>query len=117
MNGYLLVILGATVGAPLRYLTDRWVQGLHATRMPWGTLTVNVVGSLVLGGLTGAAAGHQVMLLAGTGLCGALTTYSTFSFETVRLAEQRAGRLVAANLVISIGLGLSAALAGQAIFS
>lgn len=63
-------------------------------RLPLGHLAVNVVGSLILGVLTGAAlsgaAGHQTQLLLGTGLCGALTTYSTFSYETLRLAESGA---------------------------
>ena len=52
---WLLVIAGAMVGAPLRYLTDRAVQSRHDTVFPWGTFTVNVVGSLILGLLTGAA--------------------------------------------------------------
>ena len=88
---WLLVIVGAMVGAPLRYLTDRAVQLRHDTVFPWGTLVVNVTGCLVLGLLTGAAsAGHasaHLQLLIGTGLCGALTTYSTFSYETLRLTE------------------------------
>lgn len=53
---WLLVIAGAMVGAPLRYLTDRAVQTRHDSVFPWGTFTVNVCGSLVLGLLTGAVA-------------------------------------------------------------
>lgn len=53
---WLLVIIGAAVGAPLRYLTDRAVQSRHDTVFPWGTFTVNVSGCLVLGLLTGAVA-------------------------------------------------------------
>ncbi|GAA4945233.1 hypothetical protein GCM10023238_09270 [Streptomyces heliomycini] len=87
---WLYVVLGAMAGAPLRYLTDRAVQSRHDSVFPWGTFTVNVTGSLVLGLLTGAtaagAAGSRLQLLLGTGLCGALTTYSTFSYETLRLA-------------------------------
>ena len=75
----------------MRYLTDRAVQARHDTVFPWGTFTVNVTGCLILGALTGAAlTGRRpphVQLLLGTGLCGALTTYSTFSYETLRLAE------------------------------
>ena len=74
---WLLVIVGAAVGAPLRYLADRAVQARHDTLFPWGTFLVNVTGCLLLGLLTGAAsAGHasgHVQLLVGTGLCGALT--------------------------------------------
>ncbi|MFD4523589.1 fluoride efflux transporter CrcB [Streptomyces sp. NPDC058470] len=113
---WLLVIIGAVVGAPLRYLTDRAVQFRHGTAFPWGTFTVNVSGCLVLGVLTGAAsAGHassHLQLLIGTGLCGALTTYSTFSYETLRLNETGAGFLAVANVVASVMAGLGAAFAG-----
>lgn len=113
---WLLVIAGAAVGAPLRYLTDRAVQSRHDTVFPWGTFTVNVTGCLVLGLLTGAvtagAASSHVQLLLGTGLCGALTTYSTFSYETLRLAEDGARFYAAANVVASVVAGLGAVFAG-----
>jgi fluoride exporter len=108
----LLVFLGGMAGAPLRYLTDRLVRSRHPSPFPWGTLTVNVAGCLVLGGLAGAgtAVPDPVLALAGTGLCGALTTYSTFGYETVRLVERRAYLHAAANVVLSVGAGLGAAL-------
>ncbi|MDF6043739.1 fluoride efflux transporter CrcB [Streptomyces sp. JH14] len=113
---WLLVIVGASVGAPLRYLTDRAVQSRHDTVFPWGTFVVNTAGSLVLGLLTGAvaagAASSQVQLLVGTGLCGALTTYSTFSYETLRLAEGGAKLYAAANVVGSVVAALAAVFAG-----
>lgn len=113
---WLLVIVGAAVGAPLRYLTDRAVQSRHDTVFPWGTFTVNVTGCLVLGLLTGAvtagAASSHAQLLLGTGLCGALTTYSTFSYETLRLAEDGARFYAAANVVASVVAGLGAVFAG-----
>lgn len=116
---WLLVIIGAAVGAPLRYLTDRAVQARHDTVFPWGTFTVNVSGCLVLGLLTGAvaagAASSHLQLLLGTGLCGALTTYSTFSYETLRLAEGGARLYAAANAVASVVAGLGAAFAGVAV--
>ncbi|MGW6205113.1 fluoride efflux transporter CrcB [Streptomyces sp. NPDC055089] len=116
---WLLVVIGAAVGAPLRYLTDRAVQSRHDTVFPWGTFTVNVSGCLVLGLLTGAvaagAASSHVQLLVGTGLCGALTTYSTFSYETLRLAEGGARFYAAANVVASVVAGLGAAFAGVAL--
>ncbi|MFB7709900.1 fluoride efflux transporter CrcB [Streptomyces sp. NPDC056105] len=116
---WLLVIAGAMVGAPLRYLTDRAVQTRHDSVFPWGTFTVNVCGSLVLGLLTGAvaagAASSQVQLLIGTGLCGALTTYSTFSYETFRLGEDGARLFAVANVAASVAAGLGAAFAGVAL--
>ena len=115
---WLLVIAGAALGAPLRYLTDRPSRRRHDTVFPWGTFTVNVAGCLVLGLVTGAAAAgaapDQVRLLLGTGLCGALTTYSTFSYETLRLAEEGAGLFAAANAAGSVVAGLGAAFAGAA---
>jgi CrcB protein len=106
-----LVFLGAAVGAPLRYLTDRLVQSRHDSLFPWGTLTVNLVGSLVLGVLAGAgsAVPHGVVAVVGTGFCGALTTYSTFSYETLRLAEQRAYFYATVNVVVSVVAGVGAA--------
>ncbi|MER6105858.1 fluoride efflux transporter CrcB [Streptomyces sp. NPDC001832] len=116
---WLLVIVGAAVGAPLRYLTDRAVQSRHDTVFPWGTFVVNVTGSLILGLLTGAvaagAASSHLQLLLGTGLCGALTTYSTFGYETLRLAEDGAKFYAAANVVASLVAGLGAAFAGVSV--
>ncbi|MFE1287340.1 fluoride efflux transporter CrcB [Streptomyces sp. NPDC058751] len=116
---WLLVMIGAAVGAPLRYLTDRAVQLRHDTVFPWGTLVVNVTGCLVLGLLTGAASAGQVpehlRLLIGTGLCGALTTYSTFSYETLRLSETGAAFYAAANVIVSVTAGLGAAFAGVSV--
>ncbi|WP_217169397.1 fluoride efflux transporter CrcB [Streptomyces sp. AC512_CC834] len=113
---WLLVVAGGMIGAPLRYLTDRAVRSRHDSVLPWGTFTVNVVGCLVLGLLMGAApagaAGSDLRLLLGTGLCGALTTYSTFSHETLRLAETGARLRAGVNVVASVAAGLAAAFAG-----
>nr|WP_180218239.1 CrcB family protein [Streptomyces albus] len=102
----------------MRYLTDRAVQSRHDTLFPWGTFLVNVAASLILGLVTGAAlagaASPHVQLLLGTGLCGALSTYSTFSYETLRLAEQGAARYALANVAASLAVGLGAAWAGAA---
>ena len=108
---WLLVVAGAMVGAPLRYLTDRAVQSRHDSVFPWGTFAVNVTGCLLLGLITGAAGPH-VQLLLGMGLCGALTTYSTFSYETLRLAETGAGLYALANVGASLVAGLGAAYVG-----
>jgi CrcB protein len=119
VNGFLLVAVGAAVGAPLRYLTDRLVQSRHDAVFPWGTFASNMLGSLVLGLVAGAvaagAAGSSLQLLVGTGFCGALTTYSTFGYETLRLAETGARLYAAANVAASLFGGLGAAFLGSAL--
>ncbi len=111
----LLVALGAAVGAPLRYLIDQAVQARHGTRFPWGTLAVNVAGSLLLGFLAGLPASGTVSALAGTGFCGALTTYSTFGYETLRLFEEGARFRAAANVIAGVVAGLVAGCCGLAL--
>jgi CrcB protein len=111
----LLVALGAAIGAPLRYLSDRAVQARHDSVFPWGTLAINVAGSLILGFLVGLPADPAVMAWAGTGFCGTLTTYSTFSYETLRLAQDGARFYALANITASIAAGLGAALCGLTI--
>jgi fluoride exporter len=115
----LLVALGAVVGAPLRYLTDRFIEARHDTIFPWGTLTVNAAGSLIMGFLVGAAAAGRldpmIVTVLGPGFCGALTTYSTFGYETLRLAEDGSRLLATANIAINLFAGLGAAFVGVAI--
>lgn len=77
----LLVALGAAVGAPMRYLVNHRMRERWATTPAAGTLTVNVIGSLVLGCLAGAAVGGSWMALFGIGFCGAFTTFSTLALE------------------------------------
>jgi CrcB protein len=110
----LMIALGAAVGAPMRYLADRAITARHDSLFPWGTFTVNVVASLAAGVLAGAA-GHlssQAAALVGTGFCGALSTYSTFSYETLRLTQDGARLYAAANVALSIVAGLAAAALG-----
>jgi CrcB protein len=109
---WLLVALGAAVGAPARYLTDRAVQRRVPGNRPWGTITVNVAGSLVLGVVASTAAGGGWAALVGTGFCGALTTYSTFGYETVKLAASDDAWGAALNVGISMVAGIAAAALG-----
>lgn len=113
------VAVGGLIGAPARYLVDRAVTARVASDGPWGTVVVNISGSLVLGLLTGLSLAHHlpitVSALAGDGFCGAYTTFSTFTFETVRLVEDGALLQAAANVGVSVLAGLAAAAAGVAI--
>ena len=110
---WLAMLAGGAVGAPSRYLLDGYVQSKTESEFPWGTLTINAIGSLLLGLLTGLALEHGLSettkVVLGTGFCGAFTTFSTFSFETVRLAGERATnaafRNIAANVVLGTVLG------------
>jgi CrcB protein len=119
----LAVLAGGMIGAPARYLVDRAIQVRRDTVFPWGTLAVNLAGSLVLGFLLGAqrdlGLSPTAFALLGTGLCGGLTTFSTFSYETLRLLEDGAvseaglnviGSLAAAVLLAWLGYLLAGAL-------
>jgi CrcB protein len=111
----LWVVLGAAVGAPLRYLTDRTVQSAHGTSFPWGTVTVNVVAGLVLGIVVGSSAGSVLTAAVGTGFCGGLSTWSTLGYETVRLAEAGERTHAVLDVVIQTFAGLGAAALGLAV--
>jgi CrcB protein len=119
MTTAILVMLGAAVGAPLRYLTDRAVQARHDSVFPWGTFTVNVVGSFIFGvllhGVAVNAVSGSVNALLSTGLCGGLTTYSTFGYETIKLFQERVRVYAVLNVVASIVAGLGAAFVGIAV--
>jgi len=115
------VMVAGACGAVLRYLVDHVVQRRARAQFPLGILAINVTGSFVLGLLTGSAVHHGVsptwLTVAGTGLIGAYTTFSTFSFDIVRLAEADRWRPAVLNVVAGIGLGLGAAALGLAVGS
>jgi CrcB protein len=106
-----LVMLGGAVGAVGRFLVDRALSGRSA--VPLGTLAVNVAGSFLLGVLSAVApaVSPAVATLVGVGFCGALTTWSTFAFQTLDLGSRW---WAAANVTATLVLGLGAALLGRA---
>ncbi|MBT9256234.1 CrcB family protein [Phycicoccus sp. MAQZ13P-2] len=111
----LLVALGAAVGAPLRLVVAHYARERLGAAPPAGTLTVNVVGSLVLGVLVGDAVGGSALALVGTGFCGALTTFSTLALELWEALDDDRPVAAAATLGLSLVLGLGAAALGYAL--
>lgn len=113
---FVLVAVGAAVGAPLRYVVDRLIQRRQDGVFPWGTLTVNVTGSFLFGLVMAAAvtgdASPELVAAIGFGFCGGLTTYSTFGYETLQLLEAGGSRYGLANIAVSIAAGLATAAAG-----
>lgn len=106
--------LGGT-GAVARFLLDGRVMRRFDLEFPLGTLLVNVTGSFLLGLLTGLDVTGDALLLAGTGLLGSFTTFSTLVFESHQLAEDGEAGLGLLNVALSVALGLGAAAAGWAI--
>lgn len=119
MIGMLVALAGAG-GALARFGLDGAVKLRWRTTFPWGTFLINVTGSLLLGLLTGLVlfhdASNDLKLILGTGFCGGYTTFSTASFETVRLLQQRhywtaactaAGTVLVTLAASALGLALA----------
>jgi CrcB protein len=112
-------LVAAAVGASARYLIDGFVQDHTEGAFPWGTFVVNATGCFVLGTITGLGMYHGLdsttRTVLGSGGMGAYTTFSTFTFETVRLAEDGAINEACRNAAGSFAIGLAAASAGLAV--
>ena len=107
-----VVLLGG-VGSVLRFLVDRTVARRLSRPFPFGTLAVNISGAALLGFLGGLALNKEAALLAGTAFVGAYTTFSTWMLETQRLGEERQTWAALGNIIVSVALGMAAALLGQ----
>jgi fluoride exporter len=114
MISVLMVALGGAVGALVRYLTDRFVQARHDSIFPWGTHAVNATACLFFGFIAVLSLPQWLFSLVAIGFLGALSTYSTFAYETLRLAQRKARFLAFANAAASVGAGLGAAMIGAA---
>lgn len=105
----LALVLSGGAGAVTRFAVDGALRSRWPSRLPWATMIINVTGALLLGILTGLVlyrgASTDLTAIAGTGFCGGYTTFSTASFETVRLVQQQ--RFTAA-LVSGLGTALLA---------
>lgn len=119
MNLLLIAAFGA-LGALARHGVDRSVGGGTGADFPWATLTVNVAGALALGiliALTTERAGvpEAWRLALGVGFLSSFTTFSTYAYDTIRLAEHGSPGLAVLNVVALTSLGLLAAIAGLAV--
>ncbi|MCZ0914256.1 CrcB family protein, partial [Gordonia amicalis] len=115
----LAVVVAGALGAVVRFVVDGAVKWKWPSITPWGTFVINVTGSALLGVLAGLVifqgAPHELQAVVGTGFCGGYTTFSTASFEVVRLAENRQ-RLVAAGYAgITLTVSVAACAVGLAL--
>jgi fluoride exporter len=114
-----VVAFGGGVGAVARYVVDGAVQDRTSGVLPFGTMTVNVVGSFVMGVVTGVVVFHGVgssaAAVAGTGFCGGLTTFSAVTWETLRLVEEREHAAAALSALGGLATSLAAAALGLAL--
>jgi CrcB protein len=115
----LAVGAGGFIGAILRFLISGWVQKAAPTLFPIGTLSVNVLGSFIIGFLAlyfdSVIAPHQKALLI-TGMLGALTTFSTFSLETVTMLQSGLWGRAIANIALNATLCVTATIVGMVLF-
>jgi fluoride exporter len=107
-----LMLIGGT-GSVLRFIVDGAIASRTGRAFPYGTLVVNLSGSVLLGLITGLALSQAGALLAGTAAVGSYTTFSTWMFETQRLGEDRQIRNLVANVLVSLAAGVTAAALGQ----
>ncbi|MDQ0317152.1 fluoride efflux transporter CrcB [Amorphus orientalis] len=119
MRELLLIVLGGGVGAGLRHLVGVAAIRLMGPGFPWGTLTVNVVGSFVMGVLVALLAkfgpdiaAREIRLFVGVGLLGGFTTFSSFSLDAANLMENGQSHIALAYVLVSVGVGIMALFAG-----
>ncbi|MHC3459523.1 MULTISPECIES: fluoride efflux transporter FluC [Streptomyces] len=119
MTDWLLVLAGGFVGAPVRYLLGVHAKYRLGGSFPWGTLAANAAACLVLGfvaqGATDGDLGPHLHLLLATGFCGALSTWSTFSYELLTLTSARRLAVAGGYLLLSLGAGVGLSFAGAAV--
>ena len=115
----LWIALAGSAGAVSRFVLDGTIRTRRSTEFPWATVIINITGSLILGLVAGAvlfhSASHEVQLIVGVGFCGGYTTFSTASFETVRLIQRQRYWPAFGNAVGTLALTLSAGAAGLAL--
>jgi len=106
------IALAGAAGAVARFVVDGIVLTRTGGRLPWGTAAINLTGAFALGIIAGAAPGHALVLIAGTGFLGAYTTFSTWMLEVVLLGESGRTRAAALNLGGQLVIGFAVAALG-----
>lgn len=110
------IALFGGLGATARFVSDGTIRSILGRKFPWGTLIINAIGSFILGIMTGLVlyghTDHNLFLVVGTGFCGGFTTFSTASFEAVRLIEERRFWAVLVQVIGNVVLCLLAAAVG-----
>jgi CrcB protein len=118
-TAWVAFLVAAAVGAPARYLLEGWVQDRTEGAFPWGTFAVNISGCVAFGVVIGLGLYHDLgstyRTVLGTGALGAYTTFSTLTYETIRLAEEGALDAAIRNASASFLIGLAAAGSGLAL--
>lgn len=117
MTHLLLVSLGGAIGAGMRYLVGNAALRMFGPNFPWGTMIVNIFGSLAMGLLIGLLARkvgtpNEVRMFLATGLLGGFTTFSAFSLDAVNLWERGEIYMAGAYIVGSVVISISALFAG-----
>ena len=115
MKLYLIVAFGSGIGGMLRYYISDFVQKYSTSLFPYGTLTVNIIGSFIIGLVlfyldSIKLISSEMRLFLTVGLCGGLTTFSTFSYETVRLIQDSEYLLAGTNVLLNVMVTLLAVL-------
>ena len=115
MKLYLIVALGSGIGGMLRYYISDIVQKYSSSLFPYGTLTVNIIGSFIIGLVlfyldSIKLISSEMRLFLTVGLCGGLTTFSTFSYETIKLIQDSEFLLAGTNILLNVFVTLLAVL-------
>jgi fluoride exporter len=118
MNRFLLIAIGAVLGANARYLIGLWAAHRFGMDFPYGTAIVNITGSLVLGflvawGSTRSGLTPELRLLFAVGFLGSYTTFSSFAVESLQQLESVHLGSALLNIFVNNGLGLAAAWVGM----
>lgn len=114
ING-IYIALGAFFGAISRYQLSKWINTNYNSKFPYGTLTVNLLGSLLLGFVIGRQFDETIVLIFGTGFLGAFTTFSTFKVESLNLIKNKKVKTMLIYILLTYILGILLAFIGYLI--